>query len=191
MPANRFHRRRGRGFQPPLGALMARRAVQALVADSSAPAATYCQAPWRRLPGAAAAALIPTVASRALACRALRLRLRPVAAALFPDLLATRIFPTRQEVFFFAPEPGDLRVSAGPAAGLGRFQQPDIYYGFPDLELRGFKIAHDALGPSMIPISATAPPSADRARAMSAPTLPRRFPALAGRAAHRNAGLPV
>ena len=70
----------------------------------------------------------------------------PWLGRLFPELLGRRIFPTRQEVFFFAPEPGDERYQPGRLPGWADFNGGDIYYGFPDLEGRGFKIAHDAHG---------------------------------------------
>ena len=98
----------------------------------------------------------------------------------FPSVLGTRIFPTRQEVFFFAPDNGDDRFLPGRLPGWADFNDGDIYYGFPDLEARGFKIAHDAHGPPMDPDSGdrTLTPSmlAD-ARAFMA----RRFPDLARR----------
>src|SRR3712207_2581850 len=70
---------------------------------------------------------------------------------LFPEILGRRIFPTRQEVFFFAPEPGDRRFEPAHLPGWADFNGGDIFYGFPDLEGRGFKIAHDAHGPAFDP----------------------------------------
>ena len=67
----------------------------------------------------------------------------PGSARLFPDLLGRRIFPTRQEIFFFAPPPGDASFAPGRLPGWADFNDGDMYYGFPDLEGRGFKIAHD------------------------------------------------
>src|SRR5690606_27112887 len=57
----------------------------------------------------------------------------------------------RQEVFFFAPEAGDDRFSPANLPGWADFNQGDIFYGFPDLEGRGFKIAHDAHGVAVDP----------------------------------------
>jgi monomeric sarcosine oxidase len=63
---------------------------------------------------------------------------------IFPELLSTRIFPTRQEVFYF-----------GPPAGARQFRPPsmpvwlhheDEMYGLPDIENRGIKIASDRHG---------------------------------------------
>ncbi|HEX2494673.1 MAG TPA: FAD-dependent oxidoreductase, partial [Steroidobacter sp.] len=99
---------------------------------------------------------------------------------LFPRLLGRRIFPTRQEVFFFAPPAGDVRFSPVRLPGWAEFNEGDIYYGFPDLEARGFKIAHDRHGPAMDP------DSGDRAFSQAALAdvrefMQRRFPALADR----------
>jgi glycine/D-amino acid oxidase-like deaminating enzyme len=75
----------------------------------------------------------------------------PWLGRLFPELLGPRIFPTRQEVFFFAPAPGDTRFEPARLPGWADFNDGDIYYGFPALEGRGFKIAHDAHGPPIDP----------------------------------------
>ena len=73
-------------------------------------------------------------------------------AEAFSDLLGERIFPTRQEVFYF-----------GPAAGDTRFRSPEMpiwvdfaeeIYGLPDFKGRGFKVAPDRHGPALDPDSA-------------------------------------
>jgi glycine/D-amino acid oxidase-like deaminating enzyme len=99
---------------------------------------------------------------------------------LFPELLGSRIFPTRQEVFFFQPEAGDRRFEVGALPGWADFNGGDIYYGFPDLEGRGFKIAHDRHGPAMDPDSGDRRPSAEALNDVRA-FMTRRFPALAKR----------
>lgn len=67
----------------------------------------------------------------------------------FPDVLGTRIFPTRQEVFFFGVPPGDSRF-APPALPTWLFQGDEMY-GMPDLETRGLKIAIDRHGERVDP----------------------------------------
>jgi sarcosine oxidase len=99
---------------------------------------------------------------------------------LFPALLGNRIFPTRQEVFYFAPPPGDARFLPGALPGWADFNARDIYYGFPDLEARGFKIAHHAHGPAMDPDRGDRTPSAE-ALADVRRYMERRFPAMRGR----------
>src|SRR5947207_3632116 len=98
----------------------------------------------------------------------------------FPGLLGTRIFPTRQEVFFFAPEGGDDRFGPARLPAWADFNEGDIFYGVPDLESRGFKIAHDAHGVAFDPDTGDRLPTAaalDEVRAY----MGRRFPALAAR----------
>ena len=75
----------------------------------------------------------------------------PWLAKLFPDVLARRIVATRQEVFTFAPPPGDWRYRPGAMPGWADFNGGNVYYGFPDLEGKGVKFAHDAHGVEVDP----------------------------------------
>jgi glycine/D-amino acid oxidase-like deaminating enzyme len=68
----------------------------------------------------------------------------------FPDLLGQRIFPTRQEVFFFGVPPGDSRFEP-PALPTWINLGDDEAYGMPDLEHRGLKVAIDRHGPPFDP----------------------------------------
>jgi sarcosine oxidase len=65
-------------------------------------------------------------------------------AKLFPEILADRIFPTRQSVFYFGIPGGDRRFS--PPALPTWLIKNDECYGMPDLESRGLKIALDKHG---------------------------------------------
>lgn len=67
----------------------------------------------------------------------------------FPEILGARIFPTRQEVFFFGVPPGDSRFA--PTALPTWLFQGDEMYGMPDLETRGLKIAIDRHGERVDP----------------------------------------
>ena len=98
----------------------------------------------------------------------------------FPEALGSRIFPTRQEVFFFAAEGGDTRFTAAQLPGWADFNEGDIYYGMPDLEARGFKIAHDRHGAAIDPDTGDRTPSS-QAIADVREFMKRRFPALANR----------
>jgi sarcosine oxidase len=98
---------------------------------------------------------------------------------LFPDLLTGRIRPTRQEVFFFAPPAGDRRFQPGAMPGWADFNGGDIYYGFPDLEARGVKFAHDAHGIEVNPDTQSRRPT-EAALADVVAFRDRRFPALRG-----------
>jgi glycine/D-amino acid oxidase-like deaminating enzyme len=70
---------------------------------------------------------------------------------IFPNLLAERIHPTRQEVFYFGTPAG--RTNFAPSALPIWIDFKDEAYGFPDLEGRGIKIAIDRHGPPFDPDS--------------------------------------
>jgi len=167
-------------FEPGFGALMARRAVQTLVADFVRAGGHYRQAAVLPPPAGPALEALTTTSGERIHGERFVFACGPWLGRVFPDLLGRRIFPTRQEVYFIAPEAGDTRYEPGRLPGWADFNGGDIYYGFPDLEGRGFKIAHDAHGPPMDPDTGdrTLTPSmlAD-ARAF----LARRFPDLARR----------
>jgi monomeric sarcosine oxidase len=95
---------------------------------------------------------------------------------IFPEILGPRIFPSRQEVFFFGVPPGDRQFSAQSLPTW--LIQADEVYGMPDLESRGFKIAFDSHGERVDPDTQARVVSAEsieRVRAYVA----KRFPALA------------
>jgi sarcosine oxidase len=93
----------------------------------------------------------------------------------FPEILGSRIFPTRQEVFFFGTPPGGARF-APPALPTWLFQADEVY-GMPDIENRGLKMARDTHGERVDPDTQSRLASregADWARSFVA----RRFPEL-------------
>jgi sarcosine oxidase len=93
----------------------------------------------------------------------------------FPEVLGSRIFPSRQEVFFFGIPAGEKRF-APPALPTWLFQE-DLFYGMPDLESRGLKIAYDGHGERVDPDTQSriaTPAMTEMARTYVA----RRFPAL-------------
>src|ERR1700680_2334955 len=65
---------------------------------------------------------------------------------LFPNVLGKCITPTRQEVFFIAPPPGDSSYDARHLPAWVDFSASRIFYGVPDFESRGFKVASDKHG---------------------------------------------
>jgi sarcosine oxidase len=73
----------------------------------------------------------------------------PWLGKVFPELLGKRIFPTRQEVFFFGSPPGDARF-APPHLPTWLFQEDEVY-GMPDIENRGLKLARDQHGERVDP----------------------------------------
>ncbi|HEY0446735.1 MAG TPA: FAD-dependent oxidoreductase [Allosphingosinicella sp.] len=166
-------------YEPQFGALMARRAVQELVAGF-VPAGGLYERKAIAPPTGAGARLghVATSAGERIEADRFVFACGPWLPKLFPALLGPRIFPTRQEVFFFAPAPGDRSFEPGRFPGWADFNAGDIYYGFPDLEGRGFKIAHDAHGPAMDPDGADRTPSAGALADVRA-FMARRFPTLA------------
>jgi monomeric sarcosine oxidase len=171
-------------YEPELGALMARRAVQSLVAEFVKAGGTYRLAavapPAVPKSGEAKLDGIRTSAGETLHADRYVFACGPWLPKVFPELLGSRIFPTRQEVFFFAPAAGDERFSPGRLPTWADFNNGDIYYGMPDLEARGFKIAHDKHGPAIDPDSGDRKPS-DEGIADVRGFMRRRFPALADR----------
>jgi len=167
-------------YEPGFGALMARRAVQTLVAEFVRAGGTYRQEAVRPPADAPVRDTIFTATGEIIEANVFVFACGPWLGKLFPDLLGRRIFPTRQEVFFFAPEAGDGSYAPGRLPGWADFNDGDIYYGFPDLEGRGFKIAHDAHG---VPVD---PDTQDRTYSQQALAdvrafMARRFPRLADR----------
>jgi sarcosine oxidase len=149
-------------FEPESGALMARQAVAAVVADAVSRGVEY-----------EVRAVRPPIegVTVVFACGAWLPKL-------FPELLGPRIFPTRQEVFFFAPPAGDARFASGAFPAWIDFTDPRGPYGIPDIEGRGFKLALDRHGPAFDPDTGDRRPSADGLRETRA-FLAERFPALA------------
>ncbi len=167
-------------WEPEFGALMARRAVQTMVAEFVAAGGEYRRSavePPQKGDGPLERIILNggeklSAARFVFACG-------PWLPKLFPDLLGRRIFPTRQEVFFFRPPAGDARFGPEALPGWADFNAGDIFYGFPDLEGRGFKIAHDRHGPPIDPDQGDRTPS-PAALAEARAYMERRFPGLRG-----------
>jgi sarcosine oxidase len=153
-------------FEPNAGALMARQAVQAVVEEFVRIGGTYRQEPMRPPEEERANADIVIYACG------------PWLAKLFPELLGSRLFLTRQEIVFFGIPPGDLRFQAPQLPVWLDFGAERGMYGFPDIEARGFKLACDRHGPPIDPDTAdrlVSKRTVDQMRAY----LAERFPALA------------
>ena len=167
-------------YEPEFGALMARRAVQTAVAEFVAAGGDYRRAVVRQ-PAARPGPLgsIAVDGGEELSAGGFVFACGPWLPKLFPALLGSRIFPTRQEIFFFAPPAGDRSFEVGRLPGWADFNGGDIYYGFPDLEGRGFKMAHDRHGPRIDPDTLERVPS-PQGLADVRSFMERRFPALRG-----------
>jgi glycine/D-amino acid oxidase-like deaminating enzyme len=168
-------------FEPEFGGLMARRAVQTLVAEFITSGGEYRLA--QVVPpsaGTTELADVQTQSGESLQAQRYVFACGPWLPKLFPDVLGRRIFPTRQEVFFFAPPAGDDRFEPARLPGWADFNDGDMFYGFPDLEARGFKIAHDRHGVAFDPDTGDRQATSAGLATIRA-YLHRRFPALADR----------
>jgi len=160
------------------GILMARRAVQTLVAEFVAAGGEYRTEEVTARAGEGALSELRTARGDALPGRSFVFACGPWMPKLFPELLGARIFPTRQEVFFLATPRGDERFLPQHLPGWVDFNVGDMYYGCPDLESRGFKVGNDQHGPRFDPDDGDRRATAAGLRDVRA-YVARRFPALA------------
>ena len=167
--------------QPTMGALMARRGVQTLVAEFVAAGGEYRQlAVAPPVTRGESLDLIDTATGERLSAGSYIFACGPWLPKLFPEAIGARIVPSRQDVFFFAPAPGDTRFEGARMPAWVDMSSPSLHYGFPDIEARGFKVALDAHGPAIDP-DTTDRRVEDAALADVRGFLARRFPALARR----------
>jgi glycine/D-amino acid oxidase-like deaminating enzyme len=135
-------------YEPGFGALMARRAVATLVERFVRAGGIY-RTGSAAAPSASQAVLSEITLSSGESIRGdlFVFALGPWLPKLFPEVVGKCIRPTRQEIFFFAPPAGDPRFLPEAMPCWVDFNDGDMFYGFPDLESRGVKFAHDAHGP--------------------------------------------
>lgn len=162
-------------LEPESGVLLARRAVACVVEDALRLGAKFNIVHIQ--PPTGGAALDSLTASNGDRIRADQFVFAcgPWLGKLFPELLGPRIFPTRQEVFFFGSPAGDARF-APPHLPTWLFQEDEVY-GMPDIESRGLKLARDRHGERVDPDAQSrlaSPAGAEWAKAYVA----KRFPAL-------------
>ncbi len=132
-------------FEPDAGALMARRAIQALVSEMVSGGVEYRIGAVRTPSGSGQLAAIETEAGERISARRFVFACGPWLPKVFPALLKTRIRAQRAEVFFLGVPAGDTRYFP-PAmpTWIDRGGMGDAY-GFPSLDGRGCKLAVDAL----------------------------------------------
>ncbi len=136
-------------FEPDSGALMARRAIQTLVAEMLKQGVRYSQGEVAPPSGRGRLDSVRTTSGEAHPAEVFVFACGPWLPKIFPSLLGNRIFPTRQEVFFFGTPPGNLRFC--PPALPTWIDVGNQVYGFPDLENRGLKMALDSHGAAFDP----------------------------------------
>jgi sarcosine oxidase len=148
-------------LEPEGGILLARRAVQAVTFAAIKTGVEYLQdavggtgfAPVNHAQDARATKKklnhIETVGGRHILAANYVFACGPWLPKIFPDVLANRIHPTRQEVFFFGAPAGNQSFT--PPALPTWIDFKDEAYGLPDLEGRGIKIAIDRHGSEFDP----------------------------------------
>jgi monomeric sarcosine oxidase len=162
-------------LEPDSGVLMARRAVQAVVAQAQANGVEYLEAAIAP-PKDTRATLnsIQTTSGREIAAECFVFACGPWLPKLFPELLADLIHVTRQEVFFFGVPSGDESFNQDLLPAWIDFS--DLVYGLPNLDGRGFKLAIDAHGAEFDPDTGervVTPAGLNAAREYLARRLPR------------------
>ena len=162
-------------LEPESGALMARRAVEAVVEEAIRVGVDYLAGAVVTPRGKGKLAAVTTKGGESASAENFVFACGPWLGKVFPELLGERIFPTRQEVFFFGVPAGDRRF-AMPAMPAWIFATDEMY-GIPDLENRGMKIALDRHGPRFDPDAGKRVVSAEGLEAMRK-YVGRRFPAL-------------
>jgi len=164
-------------YEPESGALMARRAVAAVVEEALRCGVAYATEAVSAPAGGGSQATVRTQSGAPIRAGTFVFACGPWLPQIFPDVLGKRIYPTRQEVFFFAPPPGDRRFAPPDLPSWIDFTDPRGPYGIPDLESRGFKLALDRHGPAFDPDTGDRRPSAE-GLAEARRFLAERFPAL-------------
>ena len=136
-------------LEPRSGVLMARRATAAVVGDAIGNGVEYRVAKISEPRGGGTLSYVSTSTGNEIQATNFIFACGAWLGQIFPEVLGNRIFPSRQEVFFFGVPAGDARF-APPALPTWLFQEDEIY-GMPDLESRGLKIALDRHGERVDP----------------------------------------
>jgi len=162
-------------LEPQSGVLMARRAVAAVVEDATRGGVEYRVAQIAQPKATEPVSSVMTTSGERIEAEHFVFACGAWLGKLFPEILGARIFPSRQEVFFFGVPAGDSRF-APPALPTWLFQEDEIY-GMPDLESRGLKIAVDRHGEKVDPDTQSRLASIDGANEARR-FVEQRFPAL-------------
>jgi glycine/D-amino acid oxidase-like deaminating enzyme len=131
-------------YEPQSGVLLARRAVAVVVEDAVRSGVDYHCALAHAPTGHGRALELRVNGGEKIAAGQFVFACGAWLGKIFPKILGARIFPSRQEVFFFGVPAGNSRFAA-PALPTWLFQE-DLVYGMPDIEGRGLKIAFDEHG---------------------------------------------
>ena len=136
-------------YEPGSGILTARRAVQKVTEEFQAAGGTFQIAEAEPPKGKGRLDSISTWGGDTFSAGTYVFACGPWLPKVFPDHLGNRIFPTRQEIYFFGVPAGDRSYSSGNFPAW--LDQKHLLYGIPDVEGRGFKIASDQHGSAVDP----------------------------------------
>lgn len=160
-------------LEPDSGVLLARRAVQAVVAQAKANGVEYIA---EAIAPPQVGQPVQTLSGKEIRAGQFVFACGPWLPKLFPELLGDLIHVTRQEVIFFGVPPGDDSFSQGVMPAWIDFN--DLVYALPNVDGRGFKIAIDAHGAEFDPDSGERVVSASGLKAVRE-YLAKRVPRLA------------
>jgi sarcosine oxidase len=162
-------------LEPESGVLMARRAVQAVVDEAVQRGTEYRNAAIVNPSRENTLTSITTTTGEEISAGSFVFACGSWLPKIFPEILGRRIFTSRQEILFFGVPAGEKRF-APPAMPTWLYLQ-DQFYGMPDLESRGFKVADDRHGPRVDPDTQSRVASSEAVDA-ARQFVVRRFPAL-------------
>jgi monomeric sarcosine oxidase len=162
-------------LEPDSGVLLARRAVQSVMEEAKKKNAEFLIAQAVTPDGGGTITKLATSRCGTFSAGQFVFACGPWFGKVFPELLGQRIFPTRQEVFFFGSPAGDPRF-APPALPTWLFNNDEVY-GMPDIESRGLKMARDTHGERVDPDTQSRIVSAEGAE-WARNYVARRFPVL-------------
>ncbi|HVS83632.1 MAG TPA: FAD-dependent oxidoreductase [Pyrinomonadaceae bacterium] len=136
-------------LEPESGVLLARRAVQAVTFAAIKTGVEYLQDAVTTPNGKGELDHITTTSGHRISAGNYVFACGAWLPRIFPELLADRIHPTRQEVFYFGTPAGNKSFAAPSLPTWIDFK--DEAYSLPDLEGRGIKIAIDRHGSEFDP----------------------------------------
>jgi sarcosine oxidase len=131
-------------LEPESGVLMARRAVQTVVEEAQKIGVQYRAASALAPFGSGRLTSLMTTHGETISAGAFVYACGPWLAKIFPDLLGPRIFVSRQEIIFFGVPQGEILFQQKALPTW--LYLKDEFYGLPDLENRGLKVADDHHG---------------------------------------------
>jgi monomeric sarcosine oxidase len=162
-------------LEPESGVLLARRAVACAVKSALRQGAHLQIAKIKTPSGSKHLDFVETTDGARICAANFVFACGPWLGKVFPEVLGNRIFPTRQEVFFFGTPPGDVRF-APPAMPTWLIPSEEAY-GMPDIEARGLKLACDQHGGRVDPDTQSRLASPEGVK-WACGFVARRFPAL-------------